>query len=68
MGYPRGRGDAGTLQPFQVGHSPTSGPPAFRPPTTADAMAALVALYFAALLAALGAVGRSLAPPAVPPR
>ena len=68
MGYTGRDGETRTLQPFQVRHSPTSGPPALCPPTTADAMAALVALYFAALVAAIGAVGRTLVPPATPPR
>ena len=65
MGYQREGGRTGTLTPFQVPESLTSARPPFHPPTTCPAMLLAVALYFAALVVAIAAVGRALAPPSV---
>ena len=65
MGYRRITAETGTLTPFQVPQSPISAAPPFPHPADSDPMTLLVALWFAALLAATVAVGRALAPPSV---
>ena len=64
-GYQRKGGQTATLTPFQVPESPTSAAGPFPPSTDPGPMTLLVLLWFAALVVAIAAVGRALAPPSV---
>lgn len=64
-GYPRTEAGTGTLTPFQVPDSPTSAAPPFHSGTDTAPMLLAVVFYFVALVAAIAAVGRTLAPPAL---